>query len=377
MGIAGRMGPALVDKATLAALLLVLSLGCGCALAVQRTADAIRRQQNGSEPEATGADSRRRKGKPPWRAIVRTATYDAADGLVDGALDDLDDPARRQQLRALGDDLEARVGTTARAAGEGLVDGLNTKLPETRPVVVELVQQIRAELGLDPARSTRKIVRGAFAEVRTGLGSLGPEVHRLLEDDVVGVLGHALDDALGPGLAERVRTDIRPAIDELGVPALAEDVGKRTALGFSAGMAEALAADGRLGQVIDERVAGARQTAGEVKSAVDQWLARGLLLALVLAIAVLLVVGARWVAERNERVDAQRAREAAAAEGERRERMLRLVTEAIQKAGARDGLLAFREEMRRLTAQADARETAAALSYFLTREGLKLDKPPP
>jgi hypothetical protein len=75
-------------------------------------------------------------------------------------------------------------------------------------------------------------------------------------------------------------------------------------------------------------------------------------------------------------VEAQRARQAATEEGERRERMLRLVTGAIKQAGERDGLVAFREEIKRLSQQEGDRETAAALSYFLTREGLKLEKPP-
>jgi hypothetical protein len=362
-------------KIATAALLLTLGVGSGCALGVQRTADAIRRQQNGSEPGATGADSRKRKGKEPWRPVVHTAAYDAADGLVDGALDAAKEPGRQQQLRELGDGLETRVGSVGKSAGAGIVDGINEKLPETRPVLVELVQQLRAELGLDPEQTGRKVMRGALAEARTGVAKLRPEVHRLLEEDVVGVIREAFGDAFGPGLKDRVRDDIKPAIDELGIPAMAQDVGKQTALGFSAGMAEALAKDGQLGIVLDERMADAKATAGQAKEAVDEWLARGLLLALVIAVIVIVIVVFWWLKERNEKLVAERARTAATEEGERRERMLRLVTGAIKHAGERDSLSAFREEIKRMAEQAGERETAAALSYFLTREGLKLDKP--
>lgn len=360
----------------MAALLLALGLGTGCALVLQRNADELRRQQNGSEPDATGGDSRRRKGKPPWRAVVHTAAYGAADGLVDGAIDATKDPKRREQLRTLGNDLEARVGSVAETAGEGIIDGVNARLPATQPVLVALVDGLRKELGLDPEQTGRKLVRGAMAEARTGIADLRPEIRRMLEKDVVGVFQQAFGDAFGPGLQDRVRDDIKPAIDELGVPQLAEDVGKRTALGFSAGMAEALAPDGELGKVIDHRMGQAKESAGQAKDAVDEWLARGLLLALIVAVAVIVVVVTWWLKERGERVEAQRAREAAATEGERRERMLRLVTGAIKQAGAHDALAAFREEMRRRSQQDDERETAAALSYFLTREGLKLDKQP-
>jgi hypothetical protein len=366
------MGPRHAKPFAVAALLVLLGLCTGCALMMQRSADELRRQQSGSEPDATGTDSRRRKGKSPWRAVVHTAAYDAADGLVDGAVDATKDPKRREQLRTLGDDLQSRVESVAETAGAGIIDGVNARLPATQPVLVELVEQLRKELGIDPEQTGRKLMRGAMAEARTGVRDLRPEIHRLLEHDVLGVF----QQAFGPGLKDRVRDDIKPAIDELGVPQLAEDVGKRAALGFSAGMAEALAADGSLGHVIDDRVDRAKQTAGQAKEAVDAWLARGLLLALIVAVVVIVVVVFWWLKERGERVEAQRAREAAAAEGERRERMLRLVTGAIKKAGARDTLAAFREEMRRRSAQDDERETAAALSYFLTREGLKLEHPP-
>lgn len=358
-----------------AASLVALALCSSCAGVLRRSADEIRRQQNGSEPQATGADSRRRKGKSPWRAVVHTATYDAADGLVDGALDAAREPARQQQLRELGDELQARAGATARTAGAGLVDGLNEGLPGTRAVLVELVQGLRKDLGLDPEKTARTFMRGAMSEARVGVKQLRPQIHALIEDDIVGVVRKALGEAFGPGLQDRVRDDIKPAIDELGVPALAQEVGKKTALGFSDGMAVALGKDGRLGQVIDARVEGAKAAAGEAREAVDAWLARGLLLALVIAIVVLVLVVFRWLHERSERVEAVRARKAAAEEGERRERMLRLVTGAIKQAGDRDGLTAFREEMRRLSQQPSDRDTAAALSYFLVHEGLKLDHP--
>lgn len=349
-------------------LLLASMLGTSCATVLRRGGDEIRRQQSGSEPFATAVHSR---GSKPWRAIVHTAAYDAADGLVDGALDATNEPQRRAQLQGLGESLQARVGATARTAGEQLVDGMGRALPAIEPVLVEVLEGVRDELQIDPEQTGRKLARGMSRGMREGLVTLGPEVRRLLEEDVLGVFG----DALGPGLRERVRSDIRPALDELDVPRLAEDVAKRAALGFSAGMAESLAKDGRLGQVLDDRVAEAKATAGQAKQAVDQWLARGLLIALVLAVVVIVVVVAWWLEERSERVDAVRASRAATEEGERRERMLRLVAGAIKQAGSRDSLAAFREEIKRLTEQESERETAAALNYFLTREGLKLDRP--
>lgn len=359
-------------------LLLALSLGAlglgpGCAMVLRRGGDEIRRQQSGSEPFATGTDSRERN-RGPWRAIVHSASHDAADGLVDGALDALDEPERKAQLQALGDGLETRLTNTSRKAGEGLVEGMNATLPRTRIALVELVEGLRNELGLDPEQTARTFMRGAFDEARVGVRELRPEV-RGLAQDLVEVVRQAMDEALGPKLKDRVRDDLKPAIDELGVPQLAEDVGKRTALGFSAGMAEALAEDGSLGKVIDQRVERAKQTAGEAKDAVDEWLARGLLLAFVVAVIVLVLVVFWWLRERNERVEAERSRKAAAEAGERRERMLRLVASAIHRAGERDDLLAFREEIKRLSRDDDGREAAAALSQFLTLEGLKLDRP--
>lgn len=338
----------------LAAALLLLLLGftTSCALALRRGGDELRRQQSGSEPFATRTDSDPRKSKPPWRAVVHTASYDA----VDGALDAVEDPERRARLQRLGEGLESRTQALAKAAGEGLVEGIGEGLPQTQPAIVALLEGVRDELGLDPYLTGRKLARGMTAGVRDGM------------QDVLG-------EAFGPDLPRRVRENIRPALDELDVPRLAEDVGHRTALGFSEGMAEALAEDGRLGRVIDDRMAKAKQTAGEARQAVDAWLARGLLLALVLAMTVIVVVIFRWLRERAERRDAERARQALAEEGERSERMLRLVTSAIKHAGARDQLAAFRDEIKRLAEQPGERETAAALSYFLTREGLKLDAP--
>lgn len=355
-----------------AALLVALCLGTGCSAVLRRGADEIRRQQSGSEAFATGDDSRTRKGPKPWRAVVHTASYDAADGLVDGALDALDEPKRKQQLEELGDDLEARIGGATKKAGEGLMEGVNAKLPDTQPVLVALVQGLREELGLDPEKTARTVVRSALDEARVGVKQVRPEV-RALAEDLVGVVKQAMDEAFGPKLKDRVRDDIKPAIDELGVPQLAEDVGKRTALGFSAGMAEALGPSGSLGVVIDQRVAQAKESAGNAKEAVDQWLARGLLLALVVAVIVLVLVVVWWLRERNQRVEAERARQAAAEAGQRRERMLRLVASAIQRAGARDDLTAFREEIKRLSQDDDGREAAAALNQFLTLEGLKLE----
>lgn len=168
----------------MAALLVALGLGTGCALVMQRSADELRRQQNGSEPDADGSDSHRRKGKSPWRAVVHTAAYDAADGLVDGAVDATKDPKRREQLRTLGDDLETRVESVAASAGAGIIDGVNARLPATQPILVEMFEQLRKELGIDPEQTGRKLVRGAMAEARTGIHDLRPEVRRLLEKDV-------------------------------------------------------------------------------------------------------------------------------------------------------------------------------------------------
>lgn len=359
------------SKLTATVLVLLLSFTTSCALVLQRGSDELRRQQSGSDPHATRVDSSPRKSQPPWRSIVHTASHDAAVGLVDGALDAAEDPRRKARIQQLRTGMESGVKATARAAGEGLVEGLNEALPATQPVIVEVMEGVRDELGLDPYRAGRKLARGMTVGVHDGLKDLRPEIRKLLEDDVLGVFG----DAFGPDLARRVREDVRPALDELDVPRLAEDVSRRSALGFSEGMAEALSDDGHLGRVIDQRMARAKQTAGEAKEAVDAWLARGLLLALVVAMTVIVVVVFRWLKERAERREAERARQAAAEDGERRERMLRLVTAAIKQAGARDRLAAFRDEIKRLAQQPDERETAAALSYFLTREGLKLDAP--
>src|SRR5690606_22712124 len=161
----------------------------------------------------------------------------------------------------------------SRKAGEGLVEGMNATLPRTRIALVELVEGLRNELGLDPEQTARTFMRGAFDEARVGVRELRPEV-RGRAQDLDEVVRQAMDEALVPKLKDRGRDDLKPAIDGLGVPQLAEDVGKRTALGFSAGMAEALAEDGSLGKVIDQRVERAKQTAGEAKDAVDEWLAR-------------------------------------------------------------------------------------------------------
>lgn len=362
-------------KTAMAALVVALSLGTGCALVLRKSGDEIRRQQNGSKPLAKGEDSRKSKNKGPWRAIVHSASYDASDGLVDGALDALDDPKRKQQIDALGDGLSARVEDVTEKAGEGLIEGVNTKLPETQAVLVALLQGVREDLGLDPENNARTVVRGALDEARVGVRKVRPELRALLEEDVVGVFEEALGKAFGPGLKDRVRDDIKPAIDELGVPQMAEEVGRKTALGFSAGMAEALGEDGRLGVMIDQRVGQAKQTAGQARDTVDDWLARGLLIAFVLAVIVLILVVFWCLRERNERVEAERARNSATEDGERRERMLRLVASAIQRAGQRDELQAFRQEMKELSRDEAGRQAAASLSQFLTLEGLKLERP--
>lgn len=359
--------------ATLLLLSLLLGLGAGCALVLRHSGDELRRQQSGSETFATG--TRSREGDEPWRAIVHTAGYDAADGLVDGTLDALDDPERKQQIEELGDAFETRLGSSTSKAGEDFVAGINGKLPETEAVLATLVQRLRKELAIDPERTGRAFVRGAIAEARTGVGQLRPQVRAMVEEDVVGVVRQALDEALGPKLKARVRDHVKPAIDELGVPQLAEDVGRRAARGFSAEMAESLGPGGSLGVVIDHRIDQARDVAGEATDVVDRWLARGLLIALVVAVIVIVLVVVWWLRERNERVEAERARKAAAEAEAQRERMLRLVASAIHRAGQRDDLRAFREEMKRLSREGDGREAAAGLSQFLVLEGLKLDAP--
>jgi hypothetical protein len=362
------------SRIAMAVLLLALGSSTSCVVVLGRGGSDAR-QPRGDEQLATTNHARGKASKRPRRSLVRTVSSNAAGGLVEGALDAVEEPQRRERLRQLGDTLQARVGATAKTAGDGLVEGIEAGLPETRPVLVELLRGVGEELDFDPERAGRKLARGAMNEMHVGITNLRPEVHRLVEDDVVGVVRSAFADAFGPGLEQRVRRNVKPAIDELGVPALAEDVGKKAALGFSAGMAEALAEDGSLGTVIDGRLEKARARAGEAKQAVDEWLTRGLLLALVVAVIVLVLVGFWWLRERGERVEAERARKLAAADGERLERMLRLVTRAIERAGARDELSAFREEIKRLTQQEGERDTAAALSHFLVREGLKLGKP--
>jgi hypothetical protein len=354
------------SRITMAVLLLALGSSTSCIVVLGKGGSELRQPANGTE-RSESTESR--------QSLVRTAPSNVAGGVVDGALDAVEQPKRRARLLRLGDALQARVKATARAAGGGIVDGMTARLPEAQPALVALLNGVREELHLDPERTGRKLARGAMSELRVGVVKLRPELHRLVEDDVVGVVRSAFAEALGPGLRERVRSDIKPAIDELGMPALAEDVGKKAALGLSAGMAEALAENGSLGMAIDGRLEKARASAGEAKEVVDQWLARGLLLALVVAVIVLVLVGFWWLRERAERAEAERARTAAAANGERLERMLRLVARAIERAGARDELSAFREEIKRLTQQEGERDTAAALNSFLVREGLKLGKP--
>jgi hypothetical protein len=362
------------SRIAMAVLALALGSSTSCVLVLGRGGDEGRPQLD-REQIATTHRAHRTESKRPRRPLVHSVSSAAAEGLVDGAIDAVEEPRQRERLQRLGDGLQARAGATAKAAGEGLVEGMNARLPEAQPAVVALLEGVRDELHIDPERAGRKLARGAMTEMRVGMTRLRPEVHRLVEDDIVGVVRSAFADALGPGLKQRVRNDVKPAIDELGVPTLAEDVSRRAALGFSAGMAEALAEDGSLGMVIDGRLEKARARAGEAKQVVDDWLARGLLLALVVAVIVLVLVGFWWLRERGKRAEAERARQAAAADGERLERMLRLVARAIERAGRRDELSAFREEIKQLTQQEGERDTAAALSHFLVREGLKLGKP--
>lgn len=351
--------------ATALLLLSVLVLATSCAGILRRSGDEIRRQQVKSKPQATGTDSSK-KSKKPTRAIVHKATYDAADGFVDGAIDSFQDPDRKEQLDELGDSLEERIESITEGAGESMVAGVNKKLPETRGAIIEMMEGIGKELGLDPEKNIRKI----FGEIAKGVKTeIRPQVHALIEEDILGVFEDKMADALGPKLKDRVRDNIKPALDELtkGIPDLAEQLAESTARGFSAGMAASLDPnkEGSLGAIVKTRADVARET-------VDKGLEYLLLLALLVAIVVIIVALFKFLRERGERVEAERARAAADQERDERDKMLRLVTAAIQEAGKRDSLQAFRQEIKRMSKDGGDTETAAALNYFLTREGLKL-----
>jgi len=317
--------------ATALLLLSVLVLATSCAGILRRSGDEIRRQQVKSKPQATGTDSSK-KSKKPTRAIVHKATYDAADGFVDGAIDSFQDPDRKEQLDELGDSLEERIESITEGAGESMVAGVNKKLPETRGAIIEMMEGIGKELGLDPEKNIRKI----FGEIAKGVKTeIRPQVHALIEEDIL--------------------------------PDLAEQLAESTARGFSAGMAASLDPnkEGSLGAIVKTRADVARET-------VDKGLEYLLLLALLVAIVVIIVALFKFLRERGERVEAERARAAADQERDERDKMLRLVTAAIQEAGKRDSLQAFRQEIKRMSKDGGDTETAAALNYFLTREGLKL-----
>lgn len=368
-----------MSRSRLAALALLLPL-CGttsCASILQRSADEIRRQQVKSKPHATGTDSRNKRKRGTStnkkndksdvpRAIVHGATYDAASGLVEGAADTLDQPKTREKFAAVGDRLQTRVEDLSRGAGEAAIDGMNTKLPEMRGGIVKMLDQIGKEIGLDPEKSLQLIMR----EVGRGLRKeVRPQVRLLVEEDVLGAVEDKMGDAFGPKLKDRVRDNVKPALDELtkDIPDLAEQLAESTARGFSAGMAKSLDPnrEGSLGAVV-------RGQAGDAREAVDKWIAYALLLAFVIAVVVIIVALFKFLTERGERKEAQRARVQADEDRDRQERMLRLVTTAIRDAGEQDSLEAFRRAIKGRTSNEEQREAAADLNHFLTREGLKL-----
>lgn len=356
-----------------AAVVLVGLAGCGMIL--NRSAETIRRQQNRADPFATGEEigTKRKPADKPARAIVHSASYDAADGLVDGALDAISEPKRREQLDALGDSLELRVGGVSKTAGESIIVGIGEKVPALRPVLAEMIGGLKSDLHLDPEGTARRVTRAALSEAGDGMRTeLRPQIRKLVSDDIIGSIRGGIDQLIGPQLQERVRDHVVPAMKELtkDAPQLAEDLGKGAAKGLGDGIAASL-------DTVDPNSLGSRIKAlmGDAKGQVDDWLSRALLLALVVAFAAIVVAVFKWLGERSRRQAAVAARVGAEEQAKRHERMLELVTAAIHQVGAKGSLEDFRETIKALSSDGPPLETRAALNEFLTRRKLKLETP--
>lgn len=358
--------------------LVLAGAGPGCGIILNRAGENIRKQQNASEPYADGLDTGTKKKKPakPARAVVHTAAYDASEGLVDGALDALDEPKRRAQFERLANDLELRVGSTTKTAGGGLVDGMKDRLPELQPVLSKMLLDVKAELHLDPEAAARRVMKAALAEAGAGMRDhLRPQV-KGMTNDVVGSVRTGFEGLVGPGLKQKVHDNVVPALDEIlgRLPATGEKLGQSTAKGLTDGIAASLdpKVDGSLGMRIDTLL---DRSADRVDDSVDRWLGYGLLAALVLAIVALIVAIMRWLSERHARLVARQAQLAADEQARKTEEMLTLVASAIQRAGADGSVEDFRAQIKALSKDDGWLKIRAKLDEFLIRNKLKLERP--
>lgn len=323
---------------TAAALMLLSALTptTGCAdLLLRRAGDEIRRQQIDSEPLATGTDSA--PGAPrPTRAIVHSATYDAADGLVDGIVDSLQDPDRRDEIDGLADGLEERVESISEGAGESLITGVDSRLPRLQGTLARMLLGIGKELDLDPERTVRLMFRQAGKSLET---DIRPQVRLLVRE--------VLDEAMGPGLQTRMDQNVTPAVRELtkDLPALVGDIAEQAV------RRSAAAAKDELQPV--------RVQVQETTDEINRGLLRLLVILLVVLAIVATVVGALWWRARSQR--------------EHREKMLRMVASAIKQVGEDGTVESYRAKIKEI-AQLDRKQraTLAGLRSFLTREELKL-----
>lgn len=367
-------------------LIVALVFASGCALILRRSGDEIRQQQNESKPGATGANTKalrkKRPGAKPTREIVRTAGKDLSSGLVEGAFDALDEPERKEKIAALREGIVAFVGKVP----ADVIDGIREKLPELQPAIVALIQGVQAELGLDPVKTARKVMQAALDEARTGIRKMRPEIHALVEKDLIGPFKDALDGVDGEKLAQTVRTHVKPALQELtsDTPELAEKLGKKAASGLSQGLAQELEKQapgtlggeiGRLANRLDESAKKATDNAATVAgnalsdAAVFGFIALAAILVVALAVAFIRYAGQRVKADQSER--------ARAATDELRlvnEEMLRLVTKAIHDAGQRDSLDVFRTAIKRIATEQNKQKVRADLDRFLEETNVRLPK---
>ncbi|MCA9650810.1 MAG: hypothetical protein H6712_09415 [Myxococcales bacterium] len=327
-----------MPRPRIATVLLLGMLGStlGCAdLMVQRAGDALRRQQVGSQPHATGVDSR--KGAPgPTRAIIHGATYDAADGLVDGLVDSLEDPDRQDKLDALADKLEERVESISEGAGEAAIVGVNAKLPEMQGTITRMVRNLRRDLDLDPEKTVQKV----FRQVGKSLESeVRPQVKLMIKE--------VLDEAMGPGLQERMDNNVTPAVRELtkDLPTLVGDIAEQAVT--------------RSLKAANEGIAPVQSKFQETTEEINRGLLRLLIVLLVVLAIVATVVGFLWWRARGQR--------------ESRDRMLRMVASAIKQVGEEGTVGMYRQKIKEIAQlNRNERATLASLRSFLTREELKL-----
>ena len=367
-------------------LVLALVMASGCALILRRGADEIRQQQNESQPGANGADTKALRKKKPHakatREVVRTAGKDLSAGLVEGAFEELDKPERKEQIASVREGITDFVGKVPAE----IIDGVREQLPTLQPAIVDLVNGVRDELGLDPVGTARKVTRAALEEARSGIHELRPEIHALVEKDLIGPFKSALDDVDGEKLAQTVRTHVKPALQELtsDTPDLAEKLGKKAASGLSQGLAQELekTESGTLGGEL-ERIAArldesAEKATGNAGQVVGNALSDAALFGFIALAAILIVaLAVAFIRYAGQRVKAEQAERARASTDELRqvnEEMLRLVTKAIHDAGQRDSLDVFRNAIKRIAAQENKQGVRADLDRFLDQTNVRLPK---